>query len=107
MARAKRGRAEKWVMSRGCARQNSVLRCAAGRHQMPEFVIEKEVSGLGQLSPFQQDLTIRRSCSTLHGISPDVERLQSYLTENKANCGLPAPSEPVRRDLIDQSDLRA
>jgi len=39
---------------------------------MPEFVIEKEIRGLGDQSPFQQEQTVRRSCSTLHGISPDI-----------------------------------
>ncbi len=72
---------------------------------MPEFVIEKEVAGLGQLSPFQQDQTIRRSCSTLHGISPDVEWVQSYLTDNKVYCVFRAPSEQVLRDLIAQWEL--
>lgn len=72
---------------------------------MPEFVIEKEVAGLGQLSSFQQDQTIRRSCSTLHGISPDVEWVQSYLTENKVYCVFRAPSEQVLRDLIEQWEL--
>lgn len=72
---------------------------------MPEFVIEKEIAGLGQLSAFQQDLTVRRSCSTLHGISPEVEWIQSYLTENKVYCVFRAPSEQALRDLIDQWDL--
>ena len=72
---------------------------------MPEFVIEKEIAGLGQQSPFQQDLTVRRSCSTLHGISPDVEWVQSYLTENQVYCVFRAPSEQVLRDLIAQWDL--
>ena len=72
---------------------------------MPEFVIEKDVAGLGKLSPFQQDLTIRRSCSTLHGISPDVEWIKSYLTENKVYCVFRAPSEQALRDLIDQWEL--
>ena len=72
---------------------------------MPEFVIEKEVAGLGQLSPIQQDQTIRRSCSTLHGISPDVEWVQSYLTDNKVYCVFRAPSEQVLRDLIAQWEL--
>ena len=40
---------------------------------MPEFVIEKSMPGLGRLSPFQRDQSVRRSCSTLHGVAPDVE----------------------------------
>ena len=72
---------------------------------MPEFVVEKEIIGLGQLSPFQQDQAVRRSCSTLHGIAPDVAWIQSYLTDDKCYCVFRAPSEQTLRDLIDQWDL--
>ena len=72
---------------------------------MPEFVIEKSMPGLGQLSPFQRDQSVRRSCSTLHGIVPDVEWIQSYLTEDKCYCVFRAPSEQVLRDLIKKWDL--
>ena len=70
---------------------------------MPQFVIEKSIPD-GQLSPFQRDQSVRRSCSTLHGVAPDVEWVQSYLTEDKC-YQLNAPSEQVLRDLIKQWDL--
>ena len=72
---------------------------------MPEFVIEKSMPGLGQLSPFQQDLSVRRSCSTLHGITPDVEWIQSYLTQDKCYCVFRAPSAQVLSDLIEEWGL--
>ena len=72
---------------------------------MPEFVIEKEITGLGQMSAFQQDLAVRRSCSTLHGVMAGVEWIQSYLTEDKCYCVFRAPSEQTLRDLIKQWDL--
>ena len=72
---------------------------------MPEFVVEREIVGLGQLSPFQQDQAVRRSCSTLHGIAPDVAWIQSYLTDDKCYCVFRAPSEQALRDLIEQWEL--
>ena len=72
---------------------------------MPEFVIEKSMPGLGQLSPFQRDLSVRRSCSTLHGVAPGVEWVQSYLTEDKCYCVFRAPSKQLLWDLIKQWDL--
>ena len=72
---------------------------------MPQFVIEKEIVGLGQLSAFQQELAVRRSCSALHGVAPDVEWVQSYLSDDKCYCVFRAPSEEVLRDLIEQWDL--
>lgn len=72
---------------------------------MPEFVIEKEIVGLGQQSSFQQDLSVRRSCSTLHGVAPGVEWIRSYISDDKCYCVFRAPSEQVLRDLIKQWDL--
>jgi len=74
---------------------------------MPEFVIEKSMPGLGKLSPLQRDLSVRRSCSTLHGVAPDVEWVRSYLTENKCYCVFRAPSEQALWDLIRQWDIEA
>ena len=61
--------------------------------------------GLGQLSPFQRDQSVRRSCSTLHGVAPDVEWIQSYITNDKCYCVFLAPSEQVLRDLIEHWEL--
>jgi hypothetical protein len=61
--------------------------------------------GLGRLSPFQRDQSVRRSCSTLHRVAPDVEWIKSYLTEDKFYCVFRAPSEQVLRDLMEQWDL--
>src|SRR4030095_10674820 len=72
---------------------------------MPEFVIEKSIPGLGELSPFQQDQAVRRSCSTLHGVAPDVEWVQSYLTDDKSSCACRAPVDQVLCDLIRQWEL--
>ena len=72
---------------------------------MPEFVIEKSLPGLGQLSAFQQDQSVRRSCSPLHGVVPDVEWVQSFLTADKCYCVFRAPSEQVLWDLIEQWEL--
>jgi len=72
---------------------------------MPEFVIEKSMPGLGDLSPLQRDLSVRRSCSPLHGVAPDIEWVRSYLTENKCYCVFRAPSEQALWDLIRQWDI--
>lgn len=74
---------------------------------MPEFVIEKEIAGLGQQSSFQQDLSVRRSCSTLHGVAPGVEWIRSYISDDKCYCVFRAPSSQLLWDLIKQWDLPA
>ena len=72
---------------------------------MAQFVIEKAIAGLGQMGAFERDQTIRRSCSPLHAISPDVAWVQSYLTDDKCYCVFNAPSEQALRDLIDQMGI--
>lgn len=72
---------------------------------MPEYVMERDLPGLSELSEFQQAQAIRRSCSSLHGIAPDVAWIRTYLTSNKVYCVFRAPSEQVLRDLIEQWGL--
>ena len=72
---------------------------------MAEFVIEREIAGLGQQSAFQQDLSVRRSCSTLHRVAPGVEWIRSYISEDKCYCVFRAPSAKMLWELIDQWDL--
>ena len=72
---------------------------------MPEFVIEKDMLGLGELSPFDQKQTARRSCSALHGVAPGIEWVQSYLTDDKVYCVYRAPSEQALRDEIERWNL--
>jgi hypothetical protein len=72
---------------------------------MPEFVIERELPGVGELSAFQQGQAVRRSCSILHGVDREVRWVRSYITDDKVYCVFEAPSEQVLRDLISQWDL--
>ena len=72
---------------------------------MPEYVIEKAMPGAGDMSPFQQDQSVRRSCSALHGVAPGVEWVQSYLTADKCYCVFRAPSAQALWDLIEQWQL--
>jgi hypothetical protein len=72
---------------------------------MPEFVIEKAMVGLGDLSAFQQEQTARRSCSALHGVAPDISWVQSYITADKVYCVYRAPTEQALRDEIERWGL--
>lgn len=62
---------------------------------MPEFVIEKEMTGLGNLAPDERNRTARESCSALHDVAPGIEWLHSYLTNDKVYCVYRAPSREV------------
>ena len=70
---------------------------------MPEFVIEKDMIGLGKLAPEVQQQTAQQSCSALHNIAPGIEWIQSYLTENKVYCVYRAPNEQILREYIEKT----
>lgn len=72
---------------------------------MPQFVIEREVAGLGEFSPVRQQQTARRSCSALHGVAPDIEWVHSYLTADKVYCVYRAPSAEALRAEIERWGL--
>ena len=65
---------------------------------MPKFVIERELPGAGNLS--KSDLTeiSQKSCGVLRNMGPQIQWLQSYVTDDKIYCVYIAPDvETVRR----------
>jgi hypothetical protein len=64
---------------------------------MPEYVIEREVPGAGQLTEAQiQELSVK-SLEVIAGIGPQIQWLHSYVTDDKIYCVYLAPDEaPIR-----------
>ena len=65
---------------------------------MPQFVIEREMPGLGSLSADDLRLASQTSCSVLREIGPQIQWVHSYVTDNKLNCVYRAPNEEMIRD---------
>lgn len=53
---------------------------------MPKFVIEREIPGAGQLTPDQLRGASQASCGVLREMSPRVQWLHSYVTDDKVYC---------------------
>ena len=65
---------------------------------MPKFVIEREIPDAGKLSPQQLQGISQKSCSVLRELGPEIQWLQSYVTDNKIYCIYIAPdAEAVRK----------
>jgi hypothetical protein len=65
---------------------------------MPKYVIERTVPGAGQLSEQELKAIARRSCDLLSGLGPQIQWLESYVTDDKLFCVYLAPSpELIRR----------
>jgi hypothetical protein len=65
---------------------------------MPEYVIERDVPGAGQLTEEQiHDISIR-SLAVLKGIGPQIQWLHSYVTDDRIYCVYLAPDEASVRE---------
>lgn len=65
---------------------------------MPKYVIERELPGAGKLSPADLAAISQKSCSVLRNLGPEIQWLQSFVTDDKIYCVYLAPSA----DLIKQ-----
>lgn len=60
---------------------------------MPKFVIEREIPGAGELTPEQLKAISQTSCGVLRELGPQIQWLQSYVTDDKIYCVYIAPDE--------------
>jgi hypothetical protein len=60
---------------------------------MPQFVIEREIPGVGNLSDEQLRETSLKSLSILKALGPEIQWLHSYVTGDKIYCVYLAPDE--------------
>jgi cell division inhibitor SulA len=74
---------------------------------MPKFVIEREIPGAGSLSADQIQAIAQKSCSVLNNLGPQIQWLQSYVTENKIYCVYIAPNEQMVREHARQGGFPA
>ena len=65
---------------------------------MPEFVIERDIRGAGQMTEEQiRDVSVR-SLEVLRGIGPQIQWLHSYVTVDRIYCVYLAPDEATIRE---------
>ena len=64
---------------------------------MPKFVIEREIPNAGEFSPEQLKAISQTSCGVLRELGPQIQWVQSYVTDNKIYCVYIAPDEDTVR----------
>jgi hypothetical protein len=64
---------------------------------MPKFVIERDLPGVGRLSQQELNGVAQKSCSVLAKMGPQIQWLQSYVTDDKIYCVYIAPDEETVR----------
>lgn len=65
---------------------------------MPQFVIERDVPGVHMMTPDQIREVARKSVAVLTELGPQIQWVQSYVTENKIYCIYLAPDEAIIRE---------
>jgi len=64
---------------------------------MPKYVIEREIPGAGNFSPDQLKAISQTSCGVLRDLGPQIQWVQSYVTDDKIYCVYIAPDEATVR----------
>ena len=65
---------------------------------MPQFVIERDVPGAHTMTEAEVRALARRSVEVLSELGPQIQWIQSYVTENKVYCIYLAPDEATIRE---------
>lgn len=74
---------------------------------MPEFVIERNMPGVGGLGPADLKAASQTSCSVLRELGPEIQWVHSYVTDDKIYCVYRAPSEDLLRQHAQQAGFPA
>lgn len=62
---------------------------------MPKYIIEREIEGAGKISPADLQGISQKSCAVLQGLGPQIQWVQSYVTDNKIYCIYIAPNKEM------------
>jgi Nickel responsive protein SCO4226-like len=60
-------------------------------------MIEREIADAGKMSPEQLQAISQKSCSVLRDLGPQIQWIESYVTDNKIYCVYIAPNEEMIR----------
>ena len=62
---------------------------------MPKYVIEREIAGAGQLPAETYRLSRRNRAASFQGLGPQIQWVQSYVTDDKIYCIYIAPNKEM------------
>ena len=65
---------------------------------MPRYIIERKIPQAGQLSPAELQAISRHSCGVLNEMGPQIQWVQSFVTDDRIICTYVAPDEASVRE---------
>ena len=74
---------------------------------MPKYVIERNIPNVGKMSHKDLQGVSQKSCSVLAKLGPQIQWVQSYITDDRVYCVYIAPSEDVIRQHAKDAGIPA
>jgi len=74
---------------------------------MPKYVIEREIPNAGKLTPAELQAISQKSCGVLQKLGPQIQWVESYVTDDKVYCVYIAPNEQLVREHARQGNFPA
>lgn len=74
---------------------------------MPKFIIEREIPGAGSLGAEELQGVSAKSCNVLKALGPQIQWVESYVTDDKIYCVYIAPSEELIRQHASEGGFPA
>ena len=74
---------------------------------MPKYVIERDLPGAGKLSADEMKGVSQKSCSVLKSLGPQIQWVESYVTDDKIYCVYIAPDEAMIKQHAEQGGFPA
>ena len=74
---------------------------------MPKYVIERELPGAGQIPAADMQGIAKKSCDILKEQGPQIQWLESYVTDNKLYCIYIAPNADMIKEHAEKGGFPA
>ena len=74
---------------------------------MPKYMIEREIPGAGDLQADDLKGISQKSCNILREMGPQIQWVESFVTDNKIYCTYIAPNEDEIRKHAEEGGFPA
>jgi hypothetical protein len=90
-----RAAAARWTQAGGLGRDAALF---SEETTVPKYLIEREFAGAGALNSQQLTWLAQKSCNVIHDIGPQIQWLESFVTDDKIYCVYIAPNPELIRE---------
>lgn len=74
---------------------------------MPKYIIEREIPGVGKAPEEAHREGAQRSKAVLKELGPEIQWVESYITDDKIYCVYTAPSEALIKKHAEKAGVPA